>query len=594
MPLFFGLSWEAWLTLAVIVTMLTTLIRGIGRAEIIMFASLAPLVVTGILTPEQAFAGLSNSALLAVGALFIVAAGVQNTGALSFFDRWLFPNSKNLKWVTLRMMSTTAALSAFLNNTPIVAMLIPRVRAWCGRQKVAPSKLLIPLSYATIVGGMTTLIGTSTNLLVAGLMESSGYEGLGMFDLFWVGGPAAVAAILYFSFIGSKQLPDRRDQGGSEEEELLHFLFEMEIRENTPLVGKTIEEAGLRSLGDAFLAHVIRNKEVIPSSPEMILRAGDVLAFRGNPTVLERLMEQHGLRPKVESVDTGGHMTLPLFEAVVAPTSRLVGKSLVEVNFREEYQGVVLGIYREDGTVDNSIGRVPLRAGDLLLIEARRGFDKRWNQNRDEFYLVAPRRAEKIKPQKGKAPLALIILLGVIVVNALEIASIVTAAFIGALAMIATRCLRGRDARAAVDIPVLLVIAAALGLGKAIELTGLATAIAGLITEYASGLGPIGILVAVFTATSLLTEVITNNAAAALMVSIGLELAGSLGVPPEAFAIAVAVSASCSFLTPIGYQTNLMVMSAGGYKFGDFLRVGLVMSIIVQVMAITMIAIIWL
>ncbi len=588
------LTWQAWVTLAVILTMLVALVRGIGRPEIILFGAMGPLLLTGILTPQQAFAGLSNSAILAVGSLFIVAAGVQNTGALSFFDKLIFPNSKSLTYVMLRMMTTTATMSAFLNNTPIVAMLIPRVRAWCERNKVSPSKLMIPLSFATIVGGMVTLIGTSTNLVVAGLMEAAGYEGLGMFDLLWVGGPAAVATILYFGIIGYRQLPERTAPGGSDEEAMLHFLFETEVPAGTPLVGKTVEEAGLRSLGDAFLAHVIRTNEVVPASPEMVLRAGDILAFRGSAAVMERVREQHGLRPVVESVDSGSHMTLPIFEAVIAPTSRLVGKTLVDINFREEFQGVVLGIYREDGSIDNAIGRVVLKAGDLLMVEARKGFDKRWNQNRDEFYLVAPRRAERVRPQSGKAPLALLILVGVIVSNAAGLAPIEVSAFLGALAMIATRCVRGRDARSAVDVPVLLVIAAALGLGKAIESSGLAANIAGLLTEYASSLGPIGILVAVFTATSLLTEVITNNAAAALMIGVGLESASKLGVPPEAFALAVAVSASCSFLSPIGYQTNMMVMAAGGYKFGDFFRVGAAVNIIVEIAAITMIAILYL
>ncbi|MDZ4701154.1 MAG: SLC13 family permease [Rhodothermales bacterium] len=592
--MFASLGWEAWVTLGVILLMLIALVRGMGRPEIILFGSLGPLLVLGILTPEQAFAGLSNSALLAVGALFIVAAGVENTGALSFFDRLIFPNSRNMTVTTLRLMTTTAAMSAFLNNTPIVAMLIPRVRSWCERNKVAPSKLMIPLSYAAIIGGMTTLIGTSTNLLVAGLMESSGYKGLGMFDLVWVGGPAAIATILYFGLIGYRFLPDRREPGGSDDEGMLQFLFEMEMPGGSSLVSKTVEEAGLRSLGDAFLAHVIRNKEIVPASPEMVLREGDILAFRGSPAVLEHLQERHGLRSVLESVESAGHMTLPIFEAVIAPTSRLVGRTLVDVNFREEYQGVVLGIYREDESIDKSIGRVVLQAGDLLLIEARKGFDKRWNKNREEFYLVAPRRAERVKPQPGKAPLALFILLAVITVAALGYASIVTTSFIGALAMIGTRCLRGRDAKSAVDVPVLLVIAAALGLGKAIESTGLAEAIALFLTENGSAFGVIGIVSAVYIATSLLTEVITNNAAAALMIGVGLEASTTLGAPPEAFALAVAVAASASFLSPIGYQTNMMAMAAGGYKFSDFFRVGLIVNIVVGVTTLVMISYLWL
>ncbi len=592
--MFEAISWEAWVTLGIVVLMLIALIKELARPEVALLASLAPLLLLGILTPDQAFAGLSNSAVLAVGSLFVVAAGVQRTGALSFTDRLIFPRSPSVAAAIPRLMLTTGAMSAFLNNTPLVAMLIPRVQTWCERAGVPASKMMIPLSYASIVGGMTTLIGTSTNLLVAGLMEASGVEPLGLFDLSWVGVPAALAVIAYFSAFGHRWLPDRSEEAAEFKEGLTECMFEVRVAPGSPFVGQSVEEAGLRALGNAYLAHVRHGGEIIPSSPDAVLRAGDVLAFRGSAVMLEHLLRRPGLQRVVESVETSELTTLPLYEAVVAPSSDLVGHSLKEVGFRERYQGVVLGIRRRDVPVDGSLGHVKIQPGDLLLVEAQNGFDKRWNQNRDEFYLVAPRRQEELKVQRAKAPLALAILFGVIAFAAFDVISIVTASFVGALLMIATGCLRVAEARRAVDVSVLLVIAAALGLGEALSSTGLAGVAAQGMVGAAAGFGVVGVLAAVYIATSVLTELITNNAAAALMLGIGLAAAQGVGAPPEAFAVAVAIAASASFVTPIGYQTNLMVMAAGGYRFSDFARSGLAVNLIVSVVAITMIWLVWL
>ncbi len=591
-----ALTWEAWTTLGVIALVLVALVRGVGRPDLVLLGSLAPLLVLGILTPEEAFAGLSNSAVLTVAALFVVAAGVERTEALAFADRLFFPRSSNVRRATAQLMGATAAMSAFLNNTPVVAMLIPRVQAWCEAHGVPPSKLMIPLSYAAIVGGMTTLIGTSTNLLVAGLMEASGVEGLGLFDLAWVGVPAALAVLAYFALVGHRFLPDRSRPAESVEAELADCLFEVRVAAS-PLAGRTVEAAGLRALGDAYLAHVRTGDALVAASPETVLRAGDVLTFRGSARHLETVLQRPGLQRVVEPVSAAAEAALPLFEAVVAPSSELVGRSLREVGFRERYHGVVLGVRRRDASVPGALGHVPIEAGDLLFIEAADGFNRRWGQRRDEFYLVAPRHAGEPpppRPQHGRGPLALGILAAVVAVAALDLAPIVVTSFVGALAVVATGCLGGREARQAVDVPVLLVIAAALGLGKAIETTGLAAAIADGLVAQSVGWGPMGVVAAVYLATSLLTEMITNNAAAALMIGVGLAAAPTLGVPPEAFGVAVAVAASASFLTPIGYQTNLMVMAAGGYRFGDYFRTGLVVNVIVAVVALLMIQAVWL
>lgn len=588
-----SLDWQAWITLGIVLFILIALIKEIARPEMIFLCALGLLLTFGVLTPEEAFSGFSNTAVLTVGSLFVVAVGVQNTGALNFADRLLFKRSASLTGVLARMMLTTASMSAFLNNTPIVAMLIPRAQAWSEESNIAPSKLLIPLSYAAIVGGMTTLIGTSTNLLVSGLMVSSGYEGLGLFDLTWVGVPTALGAIAYFTLIGHRFLPDRQQLPASESE-LEHYLFEVRVAFTSPLDGKTVEQAGLRSLGDAYLVHIFRNGRFLPSAPDFRLRACDILTFRGSLSMVDTLLKVPGVERAVDGIDTRSEMTMPLFEAVVAPSSLLVGRTLREVRFREHFHGIVLGIQRRDTQIEGSLGTVEIQPGDLLLIEAPSGFDRRWNGRRSDFYLVASRRPGRVRPQRRKAPLALFILIGVVLLAAVGVAPIVTTAFVGALLMLLTRCISGWEARRSIDFPVLFVIASALGVGRAIEVTGLADAVAHTLIGGAAVFGTIGVLVAVYVTTSIMTEFITNNAAAALMIGIGLAAARDLNTAPEAFAIAVAIAASASFLTPIGYQTNLMVMAAGGYRFSDYFRAGIFLNLIVATIAITMISLLWL
>ena len=583
------LTWQAWLTLAVVLGLVVALVRDLARPELLLFASLAPLLATGVLTPDEAFAGFSNSAPLAVGALFVVAAGVQATGALAFTDRLLFRRSGGLGATTAQLMLTTATLSAFLNNTPLVAMLMPRVQAWCERAGVAPSKLMIPLSYAAIVGGMTTLIGTSTNLLVAGLMEDAGLPPLGLFDLTLVGAPAALAVIAYFAAVGHRWLPDRGT--GDAAPVPADCLFEVRVAEGSPLAGQTVGDAGLRALGDAFLVHRRRGDDVATVSPETLLRAGDVLLFTGTLEAHDRLLARPGIERAQGHAEAGG---LPVYEAVVAGRSPLAGQTLRGLDFRQRYGGVVLGVRRRDAALDGALGRTPLQEGDLLLVEAPPAFAARWGRDHDTFYVVSPVRPPRVAASPVRAAAALAILVGVIGVSAGFDVSIVTTSFLGALSMIATGCLSWDEARRSVDLSVLLVIVAALGLGQAIEGSGLAAALAQGVTGVSPSLGPLAVVAAAYVATSLLTEVITNNAAAALMLGVGLAAATATGAPPQAFAVAVAIAASASFLTPVGYQTNMMVMAAGRYRFSDFLRSGAAANLIVAVVALAMIAVVWL
>lgn len=605
-----ALSIDAWITVGVVVGVVGALVSDWGRPDLVLLAGLGVLLATGVVPPSQAFAGFSNSAVLTVGALYIVAGGVQHTDALARLDQVLFAKTSRLGPLLARFMVPTSLLSGLLNNTPIVAMLTPRLQAWADEQGIPTSKLMIPLSYAAITGGMMTLVGTSTNLIVAGLMEAEGYDPLHLFDVTWIGVPAALAVIAYFVLGGHRLLPDRGTSAPPVEAELDTNMFEVKVTLQSPIIGETVAEADLRDLGDAYLTHVRRDGKVQQATPRLTLEQGDVLAFNGSLAARERLLERPGLKrtlpsPGDRTDDPARYETLPLYEAVIAESSDLVGATLGEVNFREEYQGVVLGIQRQNEPVTGPVGNTRLQAGDLLIVEAPTDFEKRWSSgSRDEFYIVAPRdgRARTAPSTSGdedddrsaRAPLALALTGGMVLAAATGVVPIVTAAFIAALLMILTGCVTTAEAQRALNVQVLVVIAAALGVGKALETTGIAREVAGTVIGATEAWGPVATLAAIYLLTNILTEIITNNAAAVLMLPISMAAAASLGAPPIAFGLIVAIGASASFLTPIGYQTNLMVMSPGGYRFSDYAKVGWPVTILVMTISVTIISLLWL
>ena len=592
---FVSTDWHAWFTLGVIIITIVALLREIAQPELILIGALGLLLFAGVVEPKQAFQGFASPAVFAIGALYVVAAGVQRTEALRFLDKILLPTSKGIVTTLFRLMGITAFSSAFLNNTPIVAMLVPRIQQWSEKSQIPASQLLIPLSYAAIIGGTATLIGTSTNIIVSELLITGGYEGLSMFDLSWVGVPAALAVLLYFSLVGYRLLPRQGEKDQMFEDGLKKCLFELKVAEDSELAGKSVEESGLRSLEKAFLAHVQRGSRIITATPEETILPGDTLLFTGNASVLHELMDMPGFVRGTEPLanEEDEHMTLPLFEAVVSKSSDLVGKTLNEVRFRERYHGIVLGLQRQNESLQGGVGRIPLEAGDLLLIEAPNGFDKRWNENRQDFYLVASRAPEKKKSIPRRAPVAIGLMILMIIAFTTGVIPLVTAAFVTALGMIVTRCIRGGEARTAINFSVLAVIGAALGIGEAVTVSGLAQIIADQISLFAVGLSSIAVIAIIYLATNLLTELMTNQAAAILMLPIGLAVALKAGIELEAVAVTISVAASASFMTPFGYQTNLMVMAAGGYRFRDYFRAGLPVSLIVMTVTICMVYLVW-
>lgn len=587
------MDWQAWLTITTIIGIAIALVRDLARPDMIFLSALALLLATGVVTPVEAFAGFSNGAVIALASLFVVAAGIEESGLLRRIERRLLGKVHHLPTALFRMMLPTALVSAFMNNTPVVAMWTQPVQRWAYRSRISPSKMLIPLSYAAIAGGMVTLMGSSTNVVVAGLVEGHGLPPLGLFDFSLIGLPAAVIVLIFLAFVGGRLLPDRASEPVFTRSRLQKCLFEVRISEDSPLAGQTLDQAELGTEGDsAMIVQVRRGKHVMPVDRQFVLGKQDVLCFSGNISVLEDLLLRPGLEPGVAISKERTRNLLPMYEAVISDTSNLIGKTLKNVDFLSTYGGVVLAVQRRAGELEGAMTEITLKAGDLILVGAVAGFEDRWNASHTEFYYVLPRKATQGKPPKRQILLSLGILSAMVVVIAFGFAPLPTVAFGGALMMVVTRCIGIQTARNALDMQVLLLIAAALGLGVAVQKTGLAEELAQVLTSMTS-ISPILALVGLYACTNVLTELIANKAAAVLMLPVGLEMASVLDADPKAFVLAVAVAAAASFMTPVGYQTNLMVMAAGNYRVRDYLRVGLPISLLVMITAVFIISARW-
>jgi di/tricarboxylate transporter len=588
-----AMPWEAWLTAAVIVAAVVMLAREVVTPAVVVFGATVVLLVAGVLTPEQAFGGFSNPAPMTVAALYVIAAAVERTGVLAPLVDSLLGSDRSERRTMARLLLPAAGTSAFLNNTPIVAMMVPAVSRWSLRTGRPVSGLLMPLSFAAILGGMITVIGTSTNIVVSSLLAKTGYAPIGFFEITRLGLPVALLGLALLLLVAPVLLPKRMPARSDLSGDIREFVVDMRVVEAGPLDGKTVEEAGLRRLRGVFLAQIERASErriISPVAPTTGLRGGDRLRFVGSAGEVVDLQATRGLAP--EAQDHLAHLDtsrVRFFEAVVGSASPLVGRTMKEIGFRARYGAVVFAVHRADHRVVGKMGSVRLRVGDTLLLVAEPGFRNRW-RDRSDFLLVS--RLDDVEPVRtGKAPVAAAVTVAVVAVAATGLMDILEAALIGVLALLVLRVLSPTEVRGAVDLNVLVVIASSFGLGAAMTETGLADWIAAGVIGGLDGFGHWAVLLGVVVTASALTELITNNAAAVLMFPVAIAAAESVGSDPRGFAMAVAVTASASFLTPMGYQTNTMVWGPGGYRFSDYLRLGAplnVVSVAVVVAATTL------
>ena len=528
-----------------------------------------------------------------MGVLFVVSAALRETGALDETVGRLFGRARGESGGLARICSPVAAMSAFLNNAPIVAMMTPSVMDWARRRNIAPSRVLIPLSYSSILGSTTTVIGTSTTLTVAGLVVDAGLPEIGFFELAPVGIPIAIVGLAYLQWNTPTRLPNREvpmHRLGAQRRE---YTASMRVEPECNLVGQSIEDAGLRHLPGLFLVEIGRaGRRVTPVGPDEVIRAGDELVFAGVVSTIVDLQRIRGLVPISDGEGPlGGDPDRRLVEAVVSTSSPLVDQSVRDANFRTVFDAAVIAVHRNGERVPGKIGEIVLQAGDTLLLQGSPGF-LRAHRNSPDFYLVSEIEGTEAR-RHDKAWLAIAILVAMVLIAAVGRYPISVIAFLAAGALIATRCINGRIARRSVDWSILVVIGAGFGMAAAMEKTGAAGFVAMNIANFAGQLGPVGTLAVVYVAALLLAELLHHNAAVAIMFPIAVATASQVGADPRPFIMAVAIAGCCAFASPVTYQTHLIVYGPGGYRFTDFVRVGLPLDLVCAAIAIALVPVVW-
>lgn len=614
------LPWETWYTLIVVVLLVGAMVSNRVGTDTAMLGALTLLMVAGIVEPAKAVAGFADPSVLMIAALFVVACGLSETGATAALAHKLLGRPKNGVSARFRLMIPVAAMSAFMNNTPIVAMYLPIVHDWARKLRLSPSRLYMPLSFAAIMGGACTLIGTSTNIAVnqlylnafdadgGRLIETFGLERPSAAMQFWwiaiIGLPTTIVGIVFVS-IGAKWLLPERVPPDSGEVERRRYTLEMMVEAGSPIVGKSIEQAGLRHLPGLFLTEIARDGNLIQAvGPEEILEAGDVLLFVGVVDSVADLLKIRGLVPatdQVKKVETDRH-TRTLVEAVVSHSSPLVRRTVRQSQFRTRYNAAIIAVHRGGERVGGKVGDIVLQPGDTLLLSTHAGFVPA-HRNSDHFYLCSSvEGAREVFHERARLSLGIMALL--VVLMTAPTAKIFTglnarygldlppngipplvAAFVCATLMVWTRCCTGTTARRSINWQVLIVIGAAIGVGKAMDASGAAKAIADALFAAAGGLGPRGLLFSFSLLTAVLCQMVTNKGAAVLMFPIAMALAaegnGGVGLNPEPFILTLMASAASSYMTPVGFVTNLMVYGPGGYRFTDYFRLGIPLTLLV-------------
>ncbi|MDY0297931.1 MAG: SLC13 family permease [Acidobacteriota bacterium] len=585
------MAFEFWYTLILLMAMTVILIREWIDIELTVVTVLLLLVIGGVINVKEAVRGFSNAGVISIGLLFMLAGAMQSSGLLPYLNRLILGNSPaaGLRRKLVRLLFPVTLISAFMNNTPVVAMLIPSIKKWCQEHNISVSHFLLPLSYAAILGGMCTLIGTSTNLIIHGLLIENGYKGLDFFEISRIGIPAALFGLAYLLLGGYRLLPQRREPISQLNRRLREFVVEMKVGEGYAGIGRSVEAAGLRHLQGLFLFQIQRGDSILaPARPDETICDGDRLFFTGIPETIIELQRVPGLQPaKTIQFNLGSDRPnrICTFEAVIPASSALVGKKVRDSDFRGRYGAVILAIHRGGERIENKIGNIVLHPGDALLVLADHEFSERWPHASD-FYLVSPP-----KPFDHRHPYRKWItggaFLSMVVLSATGILPLVLAAASAAVVLSLSGCVSAKNV--SMDWRVLIIIASMFGIAAAMQNSGLAEYFAWKIVVVGRHFGSFGVLCGVYLLTSLFNTVITSNATSVLFFPIAISAAGSVGADVHPFALAVIISAAASFASPISYQTNLMVYGPGGYRFSDYLKLGIPLQLLIAVIALGLI-----
>lgn len=596
------MTWDIAIAFLLLVGVLLCFVWERFPPDITALGLLVVLIATGLLSSKDALSVFANPAPLTVGAMFVLSAALVKCGAVDRLSA-LVERSANLPYavVILALFIPVAAISAFINNTPVVVVFLPIVLKLARKMQLSPSKLLIPLSFAAVFGGTCTLVGTSTNLVVNGIITSRGLPGFSMFELGWIGLPAAVIGAIYLAVLGNRLLPVRQMLTSIlSEEERREYITEAFVQPDSPVLGKTLAEAGLTRQRGIRVLEIVRDGVALYLAPaEVRMQAGDRIIMACRMTGIVHTRRTAGV-DLVSELNLGLEQIAAhegsLVEAVVTPHSELVGHSIREMNFRQRYRMVVLAVHRQGRNVRDQLEDLPIVGGDvLLLMGTDQAIDVAANSSDFMFF---DRARVPAKPQPGKIALVVGVIAAVITTAALELVPIEIGALAGCIIICVTGCLKTTDAYASIEWNILFLIYGMLAMGLAMEQTGAAAWLAGNAVDGVRHFVPdahkgIVMLAAIYLITTILTEILSNNAIAALMAPIALGVAGQLGMDPKPFIVAVAFAASASFATPIGYQTNTYVYGVGGYRFGDFVRIGVPLNVLCFITALVVIPRVW-
>ncbi|NCR11811.1 MAG: SLC13 family permease [Microcystis aeruginosa BS13-10] len=581
------------LTLTVLVVALVAFVAEWLPVDLTALCVAIVLILLGLVTPEEGIAGFSNSATVTVMAMFVLSAGITRTGVIQVIrDRLLVWGGKNPHQQVFVLGALVGPISAFINNTAVVAIFLPIVEDWCKKQKISPSKLLIPLSYATVLAGMITVVGTSTNILASGISAKLGYGEFSLFQFTALGVVTFLAGLIYLTIFAPKLLPDRKSSTGEFLEDDYGskvYLSEVIISPRSNLIGQTLSQSGLQRKFNFDVLELIRNK-VHLSQPlaDKVLNAGDILIVHSSREELLKIKDERGLeifadvkfqKEDIESTITTGEEKLA--EVLILSNSRLIGTTLKDLKFRQRYNATVLAIRRGSELLQGRLGKIPLKFGDLLLVQGpKQSFIGL--QTTRELLVLEEKEIESLRQDKGI--IALMITLLVIIIAAFDIQPILVTSLVGVVLMVITGCLKPGEVYGSIRWDIIFLLAGLIPLGTAMDNSGTTKWLADNLVAIGGNLSGFWILVFFYLITSVLTEILSNNAAVVLMIPVAVEVAKTLGLNPLAFMYAVTFAASNSYLTPIGYQTNTMVYAPGGYKFLDFTRLGAPLNLILTIL----------
>ena len=580
------------LTLSVLVLALIAFVAEWLPVDLTAITVAIALMLLGLVTPQEGISGFGNSATITVMAMFILSAGIARTGVIQIVRDWLLKwGGKNISQQILVMGAIVGPISALINNTAVVAIFLPIVEEWCKQRQVSVSKLLIPLSYVTILAGMITLTGTSTNILASGVSQKLGYGEFSLFQFTALGLITFAVGLIYLALVAPQLLPERKPATGSRLEfdyNLKDYVSEIILTPGSSLVGQTLRQSGIQRKFDLDVLEIIHNENHFPQPlADKILSVGDILLVRGSRETVIKITDRSGVEiladvkfnheSKIAELSSGQDKVA---EVLILSNSRLIGSNLKDLRFRQRYNATVIAIRRGEELIRDRLGKVPLRFGDLLLVQGPKESFIGLQTTR-ELLVLEEKNLENLR--QNKAGIALAIMLGVIVVAALDWQPILVTSLVGVVLMVISGCLKPGEIYGAVRWDIIFLLAGLIPLGIAMQNSGTTQWLADKLVTVARNFSGYWVLTFFYLITSFLTEILSNNAAVVLMIPIAVQVGKTLSLSPTALMFTVTFAASNSYLTPIGYQTNTMVYAPGGYKFLDFTRVGLFLNLILTI-----------